>query len=123
MAVTFVKANWADQIIDRLARTVTHIPVTKTTDNIYGNETLTDGSSVSISGVFLKIADKWMFDEQGKVEGGDAYLMVKDTVTISVDDKITVDSETYRIGDILKVYSDESNSTELFQHCNLFKIS
>ena len=122
MAITFVKKSWTDSIRTRLGRTVTHTPVTKTTSNIYGDETLTDGSAVSITAVFLKTEDKWMFDKQGKVEGGDAYLMA-DNGVVSVDDKITADSETYRIDDIKTVYSDDSNSTALYDYCNLFKLS
>lgn len=123
MAITFIKKEWTDQIVDRLARTVSRTPVTKTTSNIYGDETLTDGTPADISAVFVKKDDKWMFDKQGKVEGGDAYLQVKAAVTVNVDDKITVDSEVYRINDVLIVYSDSSNSTALFKYCNLFKQS
>jgi len=123
MVVTFIKKDWTDQIVDRLARTVSRTSVTKTTSNIYGDETLTDGTPANISGVFLKKADKWMFDKQGKVEGGDAYLQVKAAVTVNVDDKITVNSETYRISDVLIVYSDSSNSTALYKYCNLFRLS
>ena len=121
MAVTFIRAAWADQILERLGRSVTRTPVTKTTSNVYGDETLTEGTPAAITGIFVKFDDKWMFDKQGKVEGGDAYLQVKDTVTVNTDDLITVDGETYRVSHVLTIYSDNNNSTAMFKYCNLFK--
>lgn len=62
-----------------------------------------------------------MFDKDGLIEGGDAYVLVNtSTATITKDDLITVNSREYRVNDTIIRYTDDSNSTSVYQYCNLF---
>lgn len=121
MAITFVRKTWTDQILTRLGRSVTHTPVTKTIHNTSGAETLSEGTPVNIAAVFLRRQARWMFDKDGLIEGGDAYVLVNtSTATITKDDLITVNSREYRVNDTIIRYTDDSNSTSVYQYCNLF---
>lgn len=122
MAITFVKKEWIDSIIERLDTTVSRTPVTKTTDPITGAETLTTGSAADILAIFVRRNKRWTFDKEGLIEGGDAYMIVKDTVTLNKDDIITFDSKQYRVQDIIKRYTDNNQSTEVYKYANLFVI-
>ena len=81
--------------------TVSRTPVTKTT-GFSGDETLTDGSPENITAVFLRRTDTWKMSAEGLRQDADGYIMVAPTQTLNRDDKITYDSETYRVGDVIK---------------------
>lgn len=84
-------------------KTLTHTPVTKSVSNATGDETLTTGTAVSIDGVFFKRDQIRNMEQYGQIiQNADAVLIVKPDVTISVDDTITYDSETFRVDNILK---------------------
>lgn len=105
-------------------KSVTHTPITKTTSNVSGQETLTDGTPVAITAVFLLMHNKWYFDKEGLVEGGDAYLMAKPADNVRENDKITAFSETFRVvGKPMTRYVDPSASTASYIFCNLFRQS
>jgi len=77
-------------------QTVSRTAVTKTTD-IYGDETLTNGSSANIEAIFFEVPrnnDLW--NRFGLVGGADGIIYVKTTQTLNKDDTITVNSKTYR---------------------------
>ena len=120
MAITFVRASWVDSIIERLDRTVSRTPITKTTDNITGAETLSEGTPGNISAVFLQRNDKWDPAREGLTEEADAYLMVKDSVTLNKDDLITVDTRKYRVHDIITRYTDSNQETAVYKYATLF---
>ena len=122
MTITFVNKAWTDEIITRLARSLTYRVVTKTKDNITGDELLTpSGSSSTYSGVFTKIRSKWDFSKEGLFDGGDAYAIFKaETVTPGKNDLITVGGETYRVDNVITRYSDDDNATAMYHYCNLF---
>ena len=122
MTTTFVKEDWTNSIITRLQRTVSKEDTTRTIHPISGEETLTEGTASSLSMVFYKTDQKWFFDKEGMVEGGDAFGVTSSTTTLSRDDRITVDSEKYRVHDKISYYSDNNNSIKLYTYYNLFKI-
>jgi hypothetical protein len=82
---------------------LTRIPVTKTYDETYGQETLTEGTSESIDCYFTKKDTKWFFDKEGQLEGGDAFILVKSTQSLEKDDVIVYNSRRYRVRDILNI--------------------
>ena len=88
-------------MIDNFSKTLSYTPVTKTISNITGDETLTDGTADNISGAFFRKLDKYSQEIQGLMDNADAVLMVKNSVTIVKNDKITYDGQTYRINDVI----------------------
>ena len=122
MAVTFVRNSWTDSIITRLQRDVTTETNTTTIHPISGEETLTDGTSTTTQMVFFKTDQKWMFDKEGMIEGGDAFGVTSSTTTFTRNDKITVNNETYRVHDKISYYSDSSNAIKLYTYYNLYKV-
>lgn len=96
MAISFDR-NPFIQMLDNFAKPVTHTPVTKTTDNISGAETLTDGTPVQISITFYRQEDIINQAFEGLFQGADAVALYRDTITINKNDKITYDGQTYRV--------------------------
>jgi len=122
MVVTFVKQEWSTSIIDRLKRSVSYSTNTRTIHPISGEETLTAATATTMSMVFYKTDQKWYFDKEGMVEGGDSFGVVASTVTLNRDDKITVDGETFRVHDKIDYYSDNNNAIKLYTYVNMFKV-
>ncbi len=108
-----------ETMLDAFAKTISRIPVTKTTDNFSGDETLTDGSAVDIQGAFYRKEDMWMIDKEGLLEGSDAILLVKDDVTINKDDKLVYDNKTYRVQDVIK---RRLGTTQFYTKARCFEI-
>ena len=46
-------------MIDSFSKTLSRTPVTKSISNITGDETLTEGTAVNISGAFFRKEDIW----------------------------------------------------------------
>ena len=120
MAIKFVKKGTTDYIIDKLSRIVTHTPQTKVID-FNGEETFTASTAVTINAAVLRRNKSWKFDKAGRIEGGDAYIIIKaDEATLSENDKINFDSITYRVKENIIRYSDSDNETAIYQYANLF---
>ena len=100
-----------------LGRTVKHIPITKQINNITGEETLTEGTQTDITAIVMRINKKWTFDKEGKIEGGDAYIMTAPDVSISEQDRIIADGIKYTIKNLITIYVRD---TPFFKYGNLF---
>ena len=122
MATTFVKQDWSTSIINRLQRSVSYSTTTKTIHPISGEETLTTATAAPLSMVFYKTDQKWFFDKEGMVEGGDAFAVTNSTADMSRDDKVTVDSEVFRVHDKIAYYSDSNQNTKIFTYYNLYLV-
>ena len=122
MTTTFVKEDWSNSIINRLQKDVSYSTTTRTIHPISGEETLTDATATTIQMVFYKTDQKWFFDKEGMVEGGDAFGVTSSTTTLSRDDKITTNSETFRVHDSISYYSDNNNSIKIYTYYNLFLV-
>lgn len=109
-----------ETMIDNFSKTVSRTPVTKTTSNIAGDETLTDGTPADISAAFFRKEDEWLQDKEGLIQNADAIIIVKTSQTINKNDKITYDSETYRIQ---KVVTRRIGTTAVYIVGQLFKAS
>jgi len=118
MTINF-DANPVKVMIESFSKSLTYIPVTKTTDNIRGDETLTDGTSTTISGSFFRKEDAWSQNKEGLFQGADAIVMVLPAVTLSKNAKITYDSETYRIE---KIITRRLGTITYYNMARLFKI-
>ena len=121
-------ANDFDRILsDYAGRQVTHTPTTKTTSNISGQETLTDGSPVVLKAYFMKKQQNYDFGKYGFTEQGDAVCLAKYADSVAKDDKITVDGEVFRVKerfDVPGVFDSTGSGTSyVYTACNLFLIS
>lgn len=102
--------------------TVVRNPVTKTIDGTYGQETLTTGTNENVTcfiSLDFKKTNRYFITEEGQVESGDAFMLVKSTQTLNKDDIITYDSRKYRVAD---VYRMMVNNTLTGIQGNLFLI-
>ena len=87
--------------------TVTRTPVTKTISNLRGDETLSEGTSENIVCYFsldFKKTNRFFISNEGEVESGDAFILVRSTQTLNKNDIITANSRKYRVADIYNVY-------------------
>ena len=96
MSINFTATPF-QTMITNFAKSVTRTPVTKTTSNLDGDETLTDGTDVTISGAFFTPEDKFFQDNPGLMNNADAVLLLLPSVTINKEDKITYGGNTYRV--------------------------
>lgn len=119
--MTYSVAN-VSKVIDKLKRSVSHIPVTKTTNPMNGEETLTEGSTATVSVVFFKKETGFKQEFEGVFEDGDAECVVSSTYDLNRDDKLIVDNETYRIDKKIEYYGGNTNDTKIFTQCNLFLV-
>lgn len=120
MTIGFDTATF-QQMITNFSKTLSRTPVTKTTDNLTGDETLSDGTPANISGAFYRQEDIQTQDVESLFQGADAILMVLPSVTINKNDKITYDSETYRIDK--EPVTRRLGTSDFYKLARLYKIS
>ena len=114
-----------DRILDDYAGVqVSHTPITRSTSNVTGQETLTDGTPANIKVYFMRTEQAWDFVKAGFVEKGDAVMLAKVADSVVKDDKITFKGSVYRVReafDVPGVYdSTGSGSSFVYTACNLF---
>ena len=112
------KADFEDFAFEDWARSVVRTPITKTISNTTGSPVYSQGTNITIKGIFTKKNKRYDFKE-GLVELGDAFLQVKQDTIIEKEDLITVDSETYRVDEVLL---RTPGGTRFFKSCVLFKV-
>lgn len=104
--------------ISDVGRSVDVYPVTRDHDHYSGDEELTwSGTATAITAYFVRKFENWTFDKEGLVEGGDAYMGVQYGDTVSKDDKVVINSETFIVKNIIPRYA---GSTLMYHACNLF---
>lgn len=106
--------------IDFYSQSFIHTPITKTTSNITGDEILTEGTPVTITGAIYKRENADNPDKPGLFNGSDAILLVKINVSISKNDKITYDNEDYRVQ--VEPVLRKLAGTTMYYKIDLFKI-
>ena len=106
-------------MINKFSKTLTRTAVTKTTSNSSGVETLTDGSTNTILGALFRKEDAWSQDKMALFQNADAILLIQLTETLNKEDKITYDSETYRVD---KITTRRMGEVKFYQVAQLFKI-
>ncbi len=126
MVQTILSANDFDAILDDYAgRTLPHTPVVQTTNNITGEETLTDQTNVNIKCYVMKTGQNFNYQEMGFLEQGDMVALCKVADSVGVNDKITVNSEVFRVKeafDVPGVFDSSTTATYVYTACNLFLI-
>ncbi len=98
---------------------VTRTPVTTTT-GFSGQKTYSDGTPASITVVFSNPNTSYALDKSGLTKKYDAVVFVQSTQTINKRDKITHNSNVYRVADV----SDRKfGSTTGYKVAGLFFVS
>ncbi len=118
MSIGFKKLPY-EVMLTSFAKTLVRTPITKTTSNMSNQETLTEGTTVSISGCFYRKEDEWLQDKPILLQNADAVVLVKSNVTLNKDDKLTYDSENYRVD---KVVTRRLGTIVFYKVAQLFKI-
>ena len=95
-------------------RQISHIPTTQSISNISGQETLTEGSPVTIKCYFLRTNQNWDFEKAGFLEKGDAVGLFKIADNVTKDDLVYADGLSFDIsnidGDATTITVDTSSS-------------
>ena len=117
---TGIDFNIILNLIDTYGRSVTITPVTKRISNVTGDEELITGTSVTTTAYVTIKTAPWTFDKEGLIQGGDVLMLVKPTVSIGKDDKVTFNSVDYRVQDLLN--RSQAGGTTMFKSVNLFRI-
>lgn len=99
---TGVATDDFSQIYSDFKRTVSYKIVTKTTDPMTGSETSSFGSANNVDVIFFLNENRWMFDKEGLLEMGDAYIMAPTSTGIARYDQFTVDGNTFYIENVIR---------------------
>jgi len=114
-------ADFTTFILGDLGQSVTIQSVTKTISNITGDRTLTYAVGTSITVIFLRKNTIREYDTEGVLEKADAYMMANTTDSVARNDKVTHDSNVYRIGTVITRNPD--GATPMFDMCSLHLLS
>lgn len=99
--MTGVSTNDFTQIMSDFARTVSYEVVTKTTD-FSGSETTSFATAANQSLIFFLQDNRFVFDKEGLLEVGDAYIIAPIALGIKRYDRITVDGDKYFIENVTR---------------------
>jgi len=125
MANALISVADFNAILDQFAgRQVAHYAVTLTTSNISGHETATYAASATLKAYFMKYKNPWDFQKAGFIEKGDAVMLAKAADGVKKDDRVVVDTETYKVREAFNVPgtfdSTGSGTTAVYTACNLW---
>ncbi len=115
-----MRKNFENIAINGVGVNVTRTPVTKTTSNTYGDETLTDDKGATIKVFIVKKNTKWFLEHAGEFEQADALMLTKYNQTIAKNDKITYLTRIYRVQDVLERTAGEGQV--VYKVCPLYLI-
>ena len=105
------------QLLDDVPSTC-EVHRTKTLSGL-GDETLTDGSTVTIVAAFLKRGFAWRGLPQGEQDDTDGYVIANDTITINKNDKISVDGQDFIVRQAVVRFADTTNAVKVYTYCIL----
>jgi hypothetical protein len=88
---------WAD-----FAVALSYKIVTITLDEKSGSETTTFASASTVNAIFFLEDNRYIFDKEGLLEVGDAYIMAKTSVGIKRYDTFTYNSKTYYLKNVVR---------------------
>lgn len=116
-----IGVNETNEILSDWQRAVTLEVSTKSTTNITGSELESYATGSSVNVIFLKRELAYIFEKEGIVEKGDAYVICATAVGVKRYDRITVDSEKYLVENV--IIRRAPDGTALFYYCILFKVN
>jgi len=92
------------EILSDFSRTLSYSVVTKTTNNMTGEETSSYGTASNVSAIFFMNDNKYLWDKEGLLLVGDAYIICPTSTGIKRYDKFTISGETYIVQDVKRRY-------------------
>lgn len=116
---TGVKAEDFDCIMGNMKRTVSFQAVTRSQDAMTGEETTVFAAASDVEMIFFLEANRFIWDKEGLVEVGDAYVMAPTSVGIKRYDQITVDSQKYYVENVTRKHVLD---VAMHDFCILFKV-
>lgn len=117
--IGIVPADFTNNALTDLGVTVTWEDVTKTNDNITGDETLSYAEGVSKTVVFVKRSQRYAQGKEGLIDLGDAYCMSQNSDGFAKNDRLTYEGEKFLIGDVITRRAD---GEAMFDFANCFKV-
>lgn len=99
---TGVSTDDFDQILDDMGRVVSYKVVTKTQDAITGEETTTFAAASNQTVIFFVEENRFIWDKEGLLEVGDAYIIADTDLGIKRYDQLTIDGSTYYIENVTR---------------------
>lgn len=97
-----VSINDFAQILSDYGRTVSYSVVTKTNDPITGSETTTFATASDQTVIFFLEENRYLWDKDGLLEVGDAYIIAPLTLAIKRYDQFTIDGQAFYIENVTK---------------------
>ena len=116
---TGVSTNDFAQILEDFKRTVSYKVNTKTVSGM-GDETSTFAAASNKDVIYFLNENKYLFDKEGLIEVGDAYIMANLTDAIKRYDQFTVDGLTYYIENVIRRYIV---GVAMFDYGRCFKVT
>ena len=98
-----ISTNDFAQILADFTRTISYEVVTITTDGM-GNETTTFATASNVGLIFFLEENRYLFNMEGLVQVGDAYILAPITTGIKRYDRITISGESFYIENIIHRY-------------------
>jgi len=109
-----------NDLIDKMGINCTRTPVTESLSNMYIDETLTEGTSVTIK-IFIKPKqeNEYVFDKDGEIQKNNIFAMSKNTTTINKNDKLLIGTKTFRVMNVEEITAE---GYVVYKKVNLFLI-
>jgi len=98
-----VSTNDFSQILNDFKRTISYEVVTITQDGM-GNETTTFATASNVSLIFFLEENRYLFNMEGLVQVGDAYILAPTTTGIKRYDRITIGGESFYVENVIHRY-------------------
>jgi hypothetical protein len=99
---TGVVSDDFDQILTDMGRTISYKVVTRSTNPETGEETTAFATATDQTVVFFLQENRYVWDKEGLLEVGDAYIIANTDLGIKRYDQVTVDDQTYYIENITR---------------------
>lgn len=117
---TGVVATEFTEILADMGVTVSYKVVTRTTDNMTGEETTAYASASNQTVIFFLEEDKYVWDKSGLIKKGDAYIIAPTSLAIKRYDQFTYNSQTYYIENVTQ---RKVTGVTMCDFANCFKVA
>lgn len=108
------------QILTDMGRVVSYKVVTRTKDAITGEETTTYASAADKTVVFFLNDKRWIWDKEGLLDVGDAYIIAATSEGVKRYDQFTIDSQTFYVENVVR---RTILDTAMCDYCVCFKVA
>ena len=90
------------QILSDFGRSVTYQVVTRTQNATTGHEITSYATGSSQTVVFFLEENRYIWEKEGLLQVGDAYIIAPTSLGIARYDRVTVDSQSYLIENVIR---------------------